>query len=656
MRTRKPKNQSGWTILLALLSFLPKEAAAIDDLRLTVQNTNTILSWPSQGGQTFIVRWRPTFQTNTPWIVLTNTLPAATGTNRTTFGHIGAFTNSSLTAAGSGGGSGGGGTPGSPSALTSETGQSVENNFFKAPDFASKKPKKKLPDVPPLPWELDAVTPPIPDEKAKKNESPSDSTSAIAALTAMSRGAGMGFYQVVQTGVSIRGFPSGAKLSGTTNLMVEVGLATQEAVSLMLLVNGSPAWGAPMLVLPSSTPYVGFPVDTRSLSNGYYLFSVNTETPVPDPNGGAGTVSEVNSVPVSVIVTNGLYYPDWMSTFGEEGDALWLNAYLTVSNANWNANVYDAGSNYIGSLSGYTTDGKIDAVWNLVGANGVARTDSEFIIVLQAWQVVLTAPSGSPPFAATATAPRMVRTPPRRGYGAWVVAYQETFTLLSDGFLIPDSLNRFTAAAYRSNYAVLPFQAGAAETAYLLAKDSPDAEANWSALKTAIANTNSRNFFYLGHGAAELIGTASNPSRSYRSFQIARDLGLNPVSPNRHPYRFVFLDGCSTANGDMSAAFGIKQNENMTQADFLKAKERPKAFIGWTESKVLASGTALNKKHINFLNKFIELCEGNQKPLKQALDEAAEFVGPGLIGYSNLKIYGYPNLKFSEYNGPSAHP
>ena len=46
-----------------------------------------ILSWPSLDGETYIVQYRPTLNTNTPWVTLTNSLPADSGTNITFFVH-----------------------------------------------------------------------------------------------------------------------------------------------------------------------------------------------------------------------------------------------------------------------------------------------------------------------------------------------------------------------------------------------------------------------------------------------------------------------------------------------------------------------------------------------------------------------------------------
>lgn len=60
---------------------------AIEGLKLSVHCPDVWLTWPSAEGETFIVQFRETLDTNSEWITLTNGLPAETGTNLTTFIH-----------------------------------------------------------------------------------------------------------------------------------------------------------------------------------------------------------------------------------------------------------------------------------------------------------------------------------------------------------------------------------------------------------------------------------------------------------------------------------------------------------------------------------------------------------------------------------------
>ena len=62
---------------------------AIEGLKIAVVCPDVWLSWPSVewSGETYIVQYRETLDTNSQWITLTNALPAETGTNMTTFVH-----------------------------------------------------------------------------------------------------------------------------------------------------------------------------------------------------------------------------------------------------------------------------------------------------------------------------------------------------------------------------------------------------------------------------------------------------------------------------------------------------------------------------------------------------------------------------------------
>jgi len=59
----------------------------IEGLKLSVHCPDVWLTWPSVDGETYIVQYRETLGTNTPWITLTNSLPADSATNTTIFVH-----------------------------------------------------------------------------------------------------------------------------------------------------------------------------------------------------------------------------------------------------------------------------------------------------------------------------------------------------------------------------------------------------------------------------------------------------------------------------------------------------------------------------------------------------------------------------------------
>ena len=62
---------------------------AIEGMKLTVQGSNAVITWPSTDEQSYNVRHRSALHPNTPWTFLTNNMNATEGTNRTSFTHVG---------------------------------------------------------------------------------------------------------------------------------------------------------------------------------------------------------------------------------------------------------------------------------------------------------------------------------------------------------------------------------------------------------------------------------------------------------------------------------------------------------------------------------------------------------------------------------------
>src|SRR5665213_4507933 len=60
---------------------------AIEGLKISVQSSNAVLSWPSTNTETYIVRYRPTLTPDSSWLTLTDFLAAASNTNITVFVH-----------------------------------------------------------------------------------------------------------------------------------------------------------------------------------------------------------------------------------------------------------------------------------------------------------------------------------------------------------------------------------------------------------------------------------------------------------------------------------------------------------------------------------------------------------------------------------------
>src|SRR6266852_2733752 len=68
----------------AIILAAPVQSYAVEDQALQVQGTNLVLSWPSLGYEYYMIEYRPTLDDSTPFVQLTNCVPA-NSTNRTTY-------------------------------------------------------------------------------------------------------------------------------------------------------------------------------------------------------------------------------------------------------------------------------------------------------------------------------------------------------------------------------------------------------------------------------------------------------------------------------------------------------------------------------------------------------------------------------------------
>ncbi len=66
------------------------EPASVEGLSVWAVSRDVLLSWPSDPRESFVVLWRSNATYETPWIALTNQLPAASKTNWTTYCDFGA--------------------------------------------------------------------------------------------------------------------------------------------------------------------------------------------------------------------------------------------------------------------------------------------------------------------------------------------------------------------------------------------------------------------------------------------------------------------------------------------------------------------------------------------------------------------------------------
>jgi hypothetical protein len=242
-------------------------------------------------------------------------------------------------------------------------------------------------------------------------------------------------------------------------------------------------------------------------------------------------------------------------------------------------------------------------------------------------------------------------TDPWSTSGAWVFGVQHAFDGLIDHDLLYEELDGFFNAA-KNNYGVGPSPAGSEP--YQIDFQGGNETNNWYSLRWTLFYNTVRNFVYFGHGGPNGLGySQSNTNTSVTVTDIGNALHTIPSGQtNRHAFRFVFLDGCSTAKGKMPEAFGIIHKENVSLTDYGNASMRPSCFCGWTEDKWVGNnlGNNVNYDHVNYISHIQESMILFGSTIGAAIDYAASQPDVTSIFTSEFKIYGCRDISFGAFN------
>jgi hypothetical protein len=653
--------------VLAALMASSASVSAIEGLQISVQCPDVVLGWPSTSGEYYIVQWRPTLDSSTPWVTLTNSLPADDTTNWTIFVH----SNQVQCASGgtNGGGTnsfgGGGGSPPTPSLATMATstaqilgplarpadgsGSPVplciyppgfdlsgfivfdppSGEWLSGSGYTIRQPSLKRPQ--PNPNDPDPQDDPIPPNP--------------------------GFYQVVRDGVHVVGLSNltSGPLSNTIVLSFEAGNPVGMLQEVYPLVDGAPCRGATGLLGPPFYPGT-ITLDTAFLENGDHTLQLEASWRNPDLDDRNSFTFTRISDPVTITVSNVIYYPDWEEEMGEYGFSAYF-AKTTCTNADWQIDIYDVRSNLVQALAGHTDDGIIETYWDLVDTNGVIRTNLDL----------------DPEFSAIITVADPVRKPlpkkrPVRPYpihGQWVIAYQDTFSFCASSNSYYEAIYDFGGMASQFGGAVTYFPSSPTNgQSFPLRYPYTNPVVNVSAatmllddhaLRSLLTETNSRNFYYNGHG------TANTFAGFLTSSIIANDL-------RGRYYRFVFLDACLTANGSLPASFGISSTTTQPLSYYQKRGIHPRAFLGYDHAAWYTErgnfydpydgGTyqcRVKEEVWEFLVNFEAFWQFGYfgSDLASALYNAYSYTPSLPYGWQNgngLRLYGYSGLGIDDYN------
>jgi hypothetical protein len=404
-----------------------------------------------------------------------------------------------------------------------------------------------------------------------------------------------GFYRVVRYGVHLSGVTNGIVLSGAVQMPIELGATNESVPQIQLYADGI---AAPMSTvrIPSS----GFPVaqwDTTFLTNGNYLLHAEC--------GFVGSAEVLVGVTNSITIANPISFDTFSTMFGGQ---MWVHAGLAFPEAEFWIEIF-ADGDYIGWFDGVTTNGYISFVWDLTDPYGQpldnASFEGDFYV----------APLGAGPMG-----PAGLIGPVRRkwykdlGFSgdrfvvAWALTKANPFAPRTSTLVQSGVVDILASPAADDPYELSPGNTFNGTTFRLVAGTKTN-------LLSYLADQNCRNFYFFGHGNSGSFGDYTE-SQSWlvniTETEVRGALGnYFPTGTNAHPYRFVFLDSCKSANGPLPEAFGIAKHQLHRVDYYQRLQVMSRAFVGYTETDITLPRTS--EEHIsnasmlgNFMHDWLE--------------------------------------------------
>lgn len=608
-------------VFACYLFSLTQTAFAIEGLNISIPaGTNVILSWPSDTSETYLIQYRHTLDASDSWTTLADYYAPDFTTNITCFYDTNLDFGSGNTSGGS--------NIGNISLLgSSRANSSVADGHFLtmdeimamlmlpvATDYSSGLPQKFNRNSP-----------------AHNNPTPMDTTNSVS----NSEYSGTGFYRVVRDGVHLIGITNDMVLSGVVQIPLELG-NNYGYVSCVGITENQSAVGNSTQTLPIMSP--GFlTLDTTIMANGVH--QINGSATWEDTNGG---IWEADSPAISVTISNEISFENWFPVFGELDNTLLIRATSAHTDTDWQIDVYDSANSYIGSFVGHTYDGDIYVVWNLQDYYGNYHTNDNF------FTCKISTPYADPP------KPTYKVTDPWPTTGAWAAACQHAWNSSLDPDSLYQQLNGFVGFGGAHGGVYPTPSSDGSPYALTFDPEDPRGDVDWNQFRQVLFHPYVRNLIYFGHGGQNGLGyDPAIFNRYITAAEIANRLHTIPAGQtNRHAFRFVFIDACSTAAGNLPEAFGILHRENVPFDDYVNSSTRFSAYVGWPKEKAIGLMNARypNYDHVNFMAwiQFEMMTYGNG--VKQAIRNASHYPNVHWFGEDDLKVYGYWNLTIGGNN------
>ena len=649
---------TGITAVGALLLCSNLPSFAVEGLSIRANTTNIVLSWPSVQWATYIVQYRTTVDSSTTWETLTDCFRAdSSGT--TSFTNFGVIPPPS---------SSGGGIYTSPSPVVPFT-VSQTSMASSAEDTTV----VNFPPMPPVPW---AFTPSTTSANLTQLTGvPTISANQETDEFTTGSEPTCGFYRVLQVpdfALDVTQYT----YDGPTFLPVNFGDNLDAVQTVEVLFDGAPTTFSEFTSYDSNgQTYWGVGIYFDRISSGTHQIQLRSTIAANDSvDDNSATLVLVNNTQ-TITVDNTVSFPNWDDFI--TGASYTFRAKSKILDTDWYIDIYDYWGDFIIEGSGHTTDGNIAWTWDLRDWQGYLRNDLDYDPLLDSYITIMEpTQTASGTQRAAASKARTTPTPvPMVAFpkvGEWLFAYQDNFYLESGSSSdfhqeYVNSISQMRGAPSLWNYpnSAIPLAFGTNHT---------QAERDFSYHGTLMAQMyrpQTRNFFYSGHGNATSIGCdmhtydsngvanggklSGRNSKSYVTSQWVRDTITFNKYGGARPYRFVFLSGCNTANGDWPDAFGIGKEEHADASWYSSTNNvnhlRPSAFLGWTAT-VGGQGWGSAQAHWMF-NKFLfaNWAISANVHLNDAIDSAMTGASwPPNDKRQFLKKFGYTSMKFTELN------
>ena len=669
--------------------------SAIIGLGIEWDCADIVLSWPSTGNEHYLIQYRPTFDPSTPWQNLTNNYPA-NSTNHTTYRIFNVVPPCPS-----------GSTSSLMMATASESLGPVITEPQVMPADGSRRPVPLAiyppgidlsghnviwPDGTSEAWSAKLV------ESYTANKKLSSMSASLSSDLPLLEGAesnsgnggggsgntaDCGFFRVFH----IPDFPNSITnyvFDGPTFIPADFKDYVERVKGIELRLDGQPT------ELADFIPYVsggqtnwGMGIYFDRIASGTHQIQLVTTIQLDDLADDDAVFLVLSNLTRTITLDNQVTFTNWDTLVWNNSNYL-FKAQTKNPDTDWAIDIYDAWGFWINGTSGHTFNGHIEWTWDLTDFNSNLRDNISFDPFFDPW--ITFNESGTSSAAGTngsaaAGAPTSRPTPvPILAYpdeGAWVIAFQNNF--YPSGTSSHDKMVAAMSAIQGwVNYRDVttqyhPLAYGTNNTT------QEERNESWAILKNnLLAFPEFRNFYYFGHGSPNsmggdmdyydtnglVVGSTSTAKSKARltAPEVKSDVTFNKRIGEHH-YRFVWLDGCNTAEGGWPDAFGVNKATNSlsyyNSSVTNPSRKRPSAFVGWA-TKPGGEGWGTVTGFFNARSEWIK--QWSYYWQTESLVDAMEFGRnnsnwiPQSKFWDGIRVYGYNELKMNFYNKKTDWP